>query len=386
MGITNVSVLPGCISCRNCESVCPAIFKVDPTSRVINRDYLPHAKEIFKAERLCPVNVIKVETTGNREPESEMAKGEAATLEKKAFLTRDVVELRFRTKGFSFLPGQYVSLSFRDAQGSFRRSYSIVSGDGSGFVLAVKLLSSGRGSKALQKLKVGDLVEYFGGMGHFVLRDSPTHKVFVATGTGLAPMMAMLAATPDSVPQTVIFGARTEGDLFYLERLRKIKNAKVIVTLSQPGAKWKGAAGRVTDHLGIVTPQSEVYVCGNPDMVESVKKALHDAGHDSGLVFAEEFVAQGSTASDAEKSRGTLSFLKRIVLDGEIPGLVIATVQWTFIAFAFAVPFLWGFFPKLRTELWSVSWISVVALMAVRPLADIFPKISLFRALIPLRQ
>lgn len=121
-------------------------------------------------------------------------------------------------------------------------------------------------------------------------------------------------------------------------------------------------------------------------MVESVKKALRDSGHDSGLVSSEEFVAQGGVPGGMEKSRGASSLLRRIVLDGEIPASVIATVQWTLIAFAFAVPFFWGFFPKLRTELWSVSWLSVVALMAVRPLADVFPKISLFRALIPLRK
>ncbi len=99
----------------------------------------------------------------------------------KSFLTRDVVELRFETKGFSFLPGQYVSLSFKDSQGDFQRSYSIVSGTDSEFVLAVKLVPSGRGSKAISLLEKGDSVEYFGGMGHFVLKNSPSPKVFVAT-------------------------------------------------------------------------------------------------------------------------------------------------------------------------------------------------------------
>lgn len=162
MGIKNVSVIPGCISCRNCESVCPAVFKVDPTSRVINRDYLSHAKEIFKAERLCPVSVIKVETTGDRNSEPETEAWERAVLLKKSFLTRDVVELRFETKGFSFLPGQYVSLSFKDSRGGFQRSYSIVSGNRSEFVLAVKLVPSGRGSAEISRLKKGDSVEYFG--------------------------------------------------------------------------------------------------------------------------------------------------------------------------------------------------------------------------------
>ena len=59
--IQKVEVIPGCISCRNCETVCPSIFRVAPKSKVISQNFIGHESEILVAEALCPVNVIQVE-------------------------------------------------------------------------------------------------------------------------------------------------------------------------------------------------------------------------------------------------------------------------------------------------------------------------------------
>lgn len=126
MSIKSVEVVPGCISCHTCESVCPGIFKVDPTSKVINHDYLKHAKEIFKAEKLCPVQVIKVTKDEDADGSVELSSATVAGVE---YLTPDTVELKIAARGFSFKPGQYVSMFFTDAEGEFSRAYSIVSGD-----------------------------------------------------------------------------------------------------------------------------------------------------------------------------------------------------------------------------------------------------------------
>jgi len=59
--IQKVEVIPGCISCRSCETVCPSIFHVSPKSKVISHDYDGKESEILQAEAMCPVNVIKVQ-------------------------------------------------------------------------------------------------------------------------------------------------------------------------------------------------------------------------------------------------------------------------------------------------------------------------------------
>lgn len=384
MSIKNVEVIPGCISCHTCESVCPTIFKVDPTSRVINRDYLKHAKEIFKAEKLCPVQVIKVTKDDDTESAVELDSAKVSNIE---YLTPDTVELRLEAKGFSFQPGQYASIFFTDSDGEFSRAYSIVSGDSSGFTLAIKLLPNGRGAKAIRAFKDGETLKYSGGIGHFVLKNTPAHKVLVATGTGLAPMIAMLEAAPTETKKTVVFGVRHEEDLFYVEKLRTFENTEVIITVSRPSDSWMGKSGRVTDHLSCVTPESEVYICGNPDMVESVVKMMESVGHPASLVSHESFIAQGGLTENTIDSSGgeeKSNFLTRFFIDGEVPG--VNAVQWLLIAASATVPFVWWQFPEYKNVLWSISWISVVTLMCIRPLADIFPKILFFRSVLPLRK
>ena len=59
--IKNVSIKKWCIACKNCESICPSIFKVDGKSTVINSNYKENIAKILKARDMCPVQVIDVE-------------------------------------------------------------------------------------------------------------------------------------------------------------------------------------------------------------------------------------------------------------------------------------------------------------------------------------
>lgn len=61
------------------------------------------------AEKMCPVNVIKVEKEGNYTLENPKAQ-----LVSKKYLTPDTLELVFSCDDFEFIPGQYVSLQMRD--------------------------------------------------------------------------------------------------------------------------------------------------------------------------------------------------------------------------------------------------------------------------------
>jgi ferredoxin len=147
MKITSAKVIKGCISCKNCENICPEIFKVAPTSQVISDKFNQNAIKLLMAEKMCPVQVIKVEKQGSYSLETAVA-----TLKSKTYLTLDTLELAFETKNFSFVPGQYVSLQMTDWRGDFSRSYSIAGGDENSFVLTVKLLKKGRGSDFLRSL------------------------------------------------------------------------------------------------------------------------------------------------------------------------------------------------------------------------------------------
>lgn len=60
--IKNVRIVPGCISCGTCESVCSDVFEVKGVAEVKpNPDLVKHADLIREAADMCPVSVIKVD-------------------------------------------------------------------------------------------------------------------------------------------------------------------------------------------------------------------------------------------------------------------------------------------------------------------------------------
>lgn len=62
MGLKNVKIEPGCISCGSCEFVAPEVFKVMVTSQVkTGIDYKQFEDKIREAAAKCPVQVIKIE-------------------------------------------------------------------------------------------------------------------------------------------------------------------------------------------------------------------------------------------------------------------------------------------------------------------------------------
>ena len=61
-------------------------------------------------------------------------------------------------------------------------------------------------------------------MGHFVLQDNNTPKVFIGTGTGFAPLYFQILAqkTKKHLPMRFIFGVREEVDIFYVDILDRL--------------------------------------------------------------------------------------------------------------------------------------------------------------------
>lgn len=133
--INNVKIIPGCIACRNCEKICPLVFKVQGQSEVISQDTAGIEEQVLEAARMCPVQVIKVDHNGERQEK------EVAQFISKTMLNKHIVELHFAAKNFKYTPGQYVSLFMEDAKGSFSRAYSIADADKKSFTLTIKLLN-----------------------------------------------------------------------------------------------------------------------------------------------------------------------------------------------------------------------------------------------------
>ena len=170
-------------------------------------------------------------------------------------------------------------MTFRwyDDQGQFFRSYSIARQDGNRYTFLIKIKPSGRGSSILSVLSAGDIISVTGIHGQFHLQDSDQDKVFIATGTGLAPIYALLMSLPRETPKVLYFSVSKKEDLFYEQELRKIDNLTLHIHLTQEKVDGYNH-GRV--HVGDISAQddTEWYLCGNPLMIETARKHLQEQG------------------------------------------------------------------------------------------------------------
>jgi NAD(P)H-flavin reductase len=114
-------------------------------------------------------------------------------------LTHDVreIELTLEEPGeIHFAPGQFVSFEIERPGLPFpaTRPYSIASAPTSRHVIELVLnrVPGGPGSEYLFGLREGDLTTFRGPVGTFILRNSHRDLLFVATGTGIAPIRSML--------------------------------------------------------------------------------------------------------------------------------------------------------------------------------------------------
>lgn len=197
-------------------------------------------------------------------------------------------------------PGQYVQVTIPAAGAT--RAYSMANAaDGSRELeLLIRLLPEGRFSGHVAAgLATGEPVRVRGAYGKFTFRGD-TNPVFVAGGTGLAPILAILRSLVRAAPDTearLIFGVGTEADLFCLDELSALSqampNLDVVTTVERPAETWSGAVGQVTNHLGPLDPTRAHYLCGPPAMISAVEELLSGHGVPRDRIHAERFLETG---------------------------------------------------------------------------------------------
>lgn len=201
---------------------------------------------------------------------------------------------------FYFVPGQFVSLTHNIGGRNITRPYSIASKpDTNRFDLCLNLVEDGIFSPWLFSLRPGDEIEMTAPLGYFVLRNPQRDAVFVATGTGIAPVRSMLAAwlgQDDARQLTLIFGVRYQYGLLYRNEFEELAarhaNFRFWPTLSRPEPSWTGRTGRVQAHLVEAIGEGrdlDVYICGLKAMVDEVRALLKDMGFDRKQIIYEKY-------------------------------------------------------------------------------------------------
>lgn len=223
-------------------------------------------------------------------------------------LAPDVIKVTLRLPPntiFKFIPGQYIDVI---GPGGIRRSYSLANAPkaDNSLELHIRVVENGAMSQYwFNQSTVNDLLRLHGPQGTFFLRNiAKRDLIFLATGTGLAPVKAMLEALPilaaDQQPQsiTVLWGARHEHDLYFdVASLSGIK--KYVPVLSRAEVTWQGERGYVQDALLRQMPDLRncaVYACGSDSMIHSAKSTLTAAGLPSNHFYSDAFVCSGNPA------------------------------------------------------------------------------------------
>jgi CDP-4-dehydro-6-deoxyglucose reductase len=202
---------------------------------------------------------------------------------------------------FTYNSGQYVNIT----KGQIIRSYSIANAynENGLIIFLIKKYENGLMSNYwFDEAQVNDLLRIEGPLGSFFIRETKLENIiFLATGTGIAPIKAILEFISSSKKQYLnkklwlFVGARFDKDLIWSPiELNDVLNINYIPVLSRGSKDWNGERGYVQDvvtKLNISLANSQVYACGSSSMIESAKKTLTENGLNKNHFFSDAFVA-----------------------------------------------------------------------------------------------
>ncbi len=198
--------------------------------------------------------------------------------------------------GFDFKAGQFGEYS---VFGAGESTFCIASSPTRRGAIECSFKRVGKVTTALADLGVGDTIGFRGPYGnHFpVERMAGGNVLFIAGGIGLAPVRSVIWNVLDLRDRfrdvTILYGARTVGDLVYKRELAEW-GARADVTLHRtvdPGgetADWDGHVGFVPAVLDKVAPAAAntwAVVCGPPIMVKYTLPVLQKLGFTDDRVF-----------------------------------------------------------------------------------------------------
>jgi CDP-4-dehydro-6-deoxyglucose reductase len=217
-------------------------------------------------------------------------------------LARDIVSVTLRTPPTSmmrFLPGQYIDVL---ADG-VRRSYSLANAprENGQLELLIKRYPGGRLSEYwFERAKPNDLVRIEGPFGTFFLRDErPTNIVFLATGTGIAPVKALLEEFANDRESALhhrlsVFWGNRDAENFCWDPVKLGLDVNFHHLLSATDERWGGMRGYVHDaaiRQGIDPDDTAVYACGSSAMIASAREAMLALGLPAKCFFSDAFVS-----------------------------------------------------------------------------------------------
>jgi ferredoxin-NADP reductase len=230
---------------------------------------------------------------------------------------------------FTFVPGQFLNVSFGIGGARMNRSYSISSSPTQREHVELTIKREPRGAVSrhiVDLLTVGDLIEAGGPVGKFTFDGTEADSVvLISAGVGITPMVSITRyLTERSWPGDIffIYTCRTPADFIFSGEVAALqkRNPKLRVAVTSTkaeGTDWKGPRGRLTKELLTQTvpdlASRRIHICGPATMMEATKALLTELGVPPDQVKSELFGATkptvdtgGATAKPSAAATGPL--------------------------------------------------------------------------------
>lgn len=284
----------GCGTCK-CRVASGEVRELTETG------YLLSASEIAQGYVLACQSVATTDVTIEYEPRRGAMRGKIVGQQK---VTRDITHLTIQLDApLAYRAGQFGDVTL-DRLPGVTRSYSFATpAREDGVVeLYVRHVQGGELSTLIQFTSlVGEGLRIDGPRGDFWLRPSDAPILCVAGGSGLPPILAMLEDAAVTRDVTLVFGVRTELDVYALSQIDALKE------------RWKGRfdfvpiVGDVTEDVAIrATADCDVYLCGPPGMIDAVIPELEQRGVKKERIRFDRF----TTRADAPAARPAASVMQ----------------------------------------------------------------------------
>ncbi|MBA6007629.1 globin domain-containing protein [Staphylococcus aureus] len=202
-----------------------------------------------------------------------------------------------------FTPGQYITVDVSSDKLPYRakRHYSIVSGEKNHLTFGVKrdvtTEHEGEVSTILHdEIKEGDIINLAAPVGGFVLENTTEPQLFLGSGIGVTPLVAMYeAASAKGLDTQMVQVAENEQHLPFKDNFNSIAshhdNAKLYTHLKDK----QGYIG--AEELQIfLANKPEIYICGGTKFLQSMIEALKSLNYDMDRVHYETFIPRLSVA------------------------------------------------------------------------------------------
>ncbi|MBF6568162.1 MAG: FAD-dependent oxidoreductase [Candidatus Binataceae bacterium] len=241
-------------------------------------------------------------------PGNAKRSGRIATVERIVDHNDDTRSLFLRsaeTPLSGFIPGQFISIAIPLPGETRSRPYSIASSpeDGEPFELCFNRVPGGAGVEHLFARRIGDRISFTGPYGLFTLDRPPdTELVFIAEGTGIAPIRPMIRralAIATAHPIRLLYGALDDAHLLYRRELEQASRANSgfqiewITSNRSGGIEWLYAELLRRAEQRWIKADSvrarHVYICGVGAGVLRLRDLLRGSGYERRAVKYEQW-------------------------------------------------------------------------------------------------